>query len=137
MTPRNLAFVASLAFAFASPLACAGALLGAGVISTGLQETSVALTPDGNTLYFMRSDLAEADDTIMVSHRAGDLWSTPRVAGFSGEWHDSEPTLSPDGRRLYFVSNRPLRPGGTPVTATMNGRRSCTSFCWNPSRRSG
>ena len=124
MTPRNLALVASLAlaFAFASPLACAGALLGAGVISTGLQETSVALTPDGNTLYFMRSDLAEADDTIMVSHRAGDRWSTPRVAGFSGEWHDSEPTLSPDGRRLYFVSNRPLRPGGTPVTATMNGR---------------
>jgi hypothetical protein len=135
MTPRNLAFVASLALAFASPLACAGTLLGAGVISTGLQETSVALTPDGNTLYFMRSDFAEADDTIMVSHRAGDRWSAPRVAAFSGEWHDSEPTLSPDGRRLYFVSNRPLRPGGAPVTATMSGRSFPGTNLWFVERR--
>lgn len=124
MTPRKLALVASLAaaLAFAPPCTSAGELLGPGVISTGWQETSVALTPDGNTLYFMRSDLAEADDTIMVSHRAGGHWSMPKVAVFSGEWHDSEPALSPDGQRLYFVSNRPLRPGGAPVTASMNGR---------------
>ena len=39
------------------------------------------------------------------------LERTPRWPPFSGHWHDSEPTLSPDGQRLYFVSNRPPQPG--------------------------
>lgn len=124
MSPRTLVLAACLAATFATLPAWAaspGELVGPGVISTGGQETSVALTPDGRTLYFMRSDVSEADDTIMVSQRAGKLWSPPQVAAFSGQWHDSEPTLSPDGRRLYFVSNRPPHPGGAPVMATMNG----------------
>jgi hypothetical protein len=141
MSARKLTLAAGLAAALAAlPAARAadsGELLGPGTISTGLQETSVALTADGNTLYFMRSDFAEADDTILVSHRAGGRWSTPRVAAFSGQWHDSEPTLSPDGRRLYFVSNRPLRPGGAPVTATMGGRRFPGTNLWYVERQAG
>jgi hypothetical protein len=139
MSPRSLILAAGFAAMFiaapAARAATAGELVGAGVISTGLQETSVALAPDGRTLYFMRSDFAEADDTIMVSHRAGDRWSTPQVAAFSGEWHDSEPTLSPDGRRLYFVSNRPLRAGGAPVTAAMNGRSFPGTNLWFAERQ--
>jgi hypothetical protein len=115
----------------------AGELVGPGVVSTGLQETSAALTPDGNTLYFMRSDFAERDDTILVSHRADGRWSTPQVAPFSGQWHDSEPTLSPDGRRLYFVSNRPVRPGGAPLTAEMGGHRFAGTNLWYVERRPG
>lgn len=130
MTPRHLAFVASLAITLAAPATSAGELLGPGIISTGLQETSAALAPDGRTLYFMRSDFAEADDTIMVSRRQDGRWSSPQVAAFSGQWHDSEPALSPDGRRLYFVSNRPLHSGGAPVTATMNGQHFPGTNLW-------
>lgn len=125
MSPRRLILAACLAITLTVPFAraaTAGELLGPGVISTGLQETSVALTPDGQTLYFMRSDFAEADDTVMVSRREGGRWSVPEVAAFSGQWHDSEPALSPDGRRLYFVSNRPPHPRAAPVTAAMNGQ---------------
>ncbi len=139
MSARKLTLAACLAAALAAlPTARAagsGELLGPGTISTGLQETSVALTRDGNTLYFMRSDFAEADDTIMVSHRANGRWSPPRVAAFSGQWHDSEPTLSPDGRRLYFVSNRPPRPGAAPVSATMNGRSFAGTNLWYVERQ--
>ncbi|WP_426687772.1 TolB family protein [Rhodanobacter ginsengiterrae] len=138
MSLRILAFTAGLAATSATLPAStvgAGELVGPGVISTGLQETSAALTPDGKTLYFMRSDFAEADDTIMVSQRVDDHWSTPRVAAFSGQWHDSEPTLSPSGKRLYFVSNRPLRPGGAPVTAAMNGRQFAGSNLWYVERQ--
>ncbi|CAM5624571.1 TolB family protein [Rhodanobacter lindaniclasticus] len=133
MSSRTLVLAAGLAATLAALPAWAtrpGELVAPGVISTGLQETSVALTPDGNTLYFMRSDVAEADDTIMVSRRAGGRWSMPRVATFSGQWHDSEPTLSPDGQRLYFVSNRPPRAGAAPVTATMNGRSFTGKNLW-------
>ena len=104
MYSRRLVLAACLAATLAAlpaaRAATSGELLGSGVISTGLQETSAALTPDGQTLYFMRSDFAEADDTIMVSRRQGGRWSTPQVAAFSGQWHDSEPTLSPDDGRL-------------------------------------
>lgn len=105
-------------------------LIGPGVISTGLKETSVAMTRDGNTVYFMRSDLAEKDDTIMVSHRHDGHWSKPEVVSFSGRWHDSEPTLSPDGKRLYFVSNRPVRKGGALITMTFRGQTYTGTNLW-------
>lgn len=142
-TPSRLAtFLAALlltATAHAAERAAAdaqaGELVGPGTISTGLQETSVALTPDGATLYFMRSDLNESDDTILVSHRRDGRWSAPDVAPFSGRWHDSEPTLSPDGQRLYFVSNRPPRAGEAPVTASMGGHSFAGTHLWYVARQ--
>ncbi|KLD65142.1 TolB family protein [Dyella japonica] len=119
-----------LALALIAAKAVAGELVGPGVISTGLQETSAAVSPDGKTLYFMRSDFAEKDDTILVSHRRGQSWSTPEVVSFSGQWHDSEPALSPDGKRLYFVSNRPVHDGDVPVMAEMGGQTFAGTNLW-------
>jgi hypothetical protein len=135
MLSRNCRIAACCGLLFMATAAIAGELVGPGMISTGLQETSAALTPDGNTLYFMRSDFAESDDTILVSQREHGRWSTPRVASFSGEWHDSEPTISPDGRRLYFVSNRPTKPGGAPVTAEMAGNHFPGTNLWYAKRQ--
>lgn len=112
-----------------------GKLIGPGVISTGAKETSAAMAPNGDTLYFMRSDLAEKDDTILVSHRDGAHWSKPKVASFSGRWHDSEPTLSPDGKRLYFVSNRPVHAGGAPLTVRSHGHVYAGTNLWYVERQ--
>lgn len=137
MMLKKLAFATMIASgAGATPL-FAGELIGPGVISTGLQETSVAMTADGNTLFFMRSDMGETDDTIMVSHKRGTTWGNPEVAPFSGQWHDSEPTLSPDGKRLYFVSNRPTRPGAAPVTASMAGHEFPGKNLWYVQAKAG
>jgi hypothetical protein len=130
----------TFAWTVAAVLACAGPtwageLLGAGVISTGLQETSAAIAPDGRTLFFMRSDFAETDDTILVAHRQGERWSQPEVAPFSGQWHDSEPTFAPDGKRLYFVSNRPLHAGAAPIAVEMDGHRFAGTNLWYVERR--
>ncbi|APG05816.1 hypothetical protein BJI69_19170 [Luteibacter rhizovicinus DSM 16549] len=110
--------------------AMAGELLAPGIVSTGLQETSAAMMPDGKTVYFMRSDFAEKDDTILVSHRDGKQWSLPEVAPFSGQWHDSEPAISPDGKRLYFVSNRPVRAGDAALVAEMDGKQFPGTNLW-------
>jgi hypothetical protein len=126
----SLCLAATLAAPLAARAGQGGTLVGPGVISTGLQETSVALSPDGDTLYFMRSDFAERDDTVLVAHRVDGRWGTPQVASFSGRWHDSEPALSPDGQRLYFVSNRPVQADGAPLTATMNGHRFAGTNLW-------
>jgi len=130
MSSKLLIPASVLAVALIAANAAAGELVGPGVISTGLQETSAAVSPDGNTLYFMRSDFAEKDDTLLVSHRRGQSWSTPEVVSFSGQWHDSEPALTPDGKRLYFVSNRPVHDGDTPVMAEMGGQTFAGTNLW-------
>lgn len=131
---------AALALGLALAVACiastrAADVLGPGVISTGLQETSAAFAPDGRTVYFLRSDFAEKDDTILVSHLRDGHWSAPEVAPFSGQWHDSEPSFAPDGKRLYFVSNRPPHAGDPPVTAEMGGQHFAGTHLWYVERQ--
>jgi Tol biopolymer transport system component len=74
-------------------------------LSGPLHDLSPAFTPDGRTVYFTQG--SPAASTIVVSHLAGECWSTPVVAPFSGAWRDFEPAMSPDGAYLIFVSNRP------------------------------
>ena len=93
-------------------VASQGELLGPGVVSTRHNETSATLTSDGETLYFMRGDLASADTAILSARWRDGGYRDVRVASFSGVWKDSEPHVSPDGRRLYLVSNRPVTVGG-------------------------
>jgi Tol biopolymer transport system component len=81
--------------------------IGDGVISTSADEFGGAVTPDGKTIYFNRSIPRSYLYVICLSHLRDGKWSHPEVAPFSGTWRDSDPVLSPDGRRLYFASDRP------------------------------
>lgn len=96
-------------------------LFAPGVVSTEFMETSAAFTPDGKTVYFTRADFQFSDNTIMESHFKGGKWTKPEVASFSGVWRDSEPHVSPDGTKLFFVSNRPAS-GDKPLLANFSGR---------------
>jgi len=40
----------------------------------------------------------------------GQQWSAPQVAEFSGKYSDADPFITPDGKWLYFISNRPFAP---------------------------
>jgi hypothetical protein len=45
---------------------------------------------------------------IHVTRLVGRRWTTPTPVPFTDpRWGDSDPTLTPDGRTLYFVSDRP------------------------------
>ncbi len=91
-------------------------LVGAGVLSTPDDEIGFALAPDGETAYFtLRSPTTTSRPitVICVTHRRGDRWSEPEIAPFSGRWDDASPAFSPDGRRLFFSSSRPV-PGRAP-----------------------
>lgn len=78
-----------------------------GVISTGDFDSHPAFTPEGNTLYFVRSTPDFNLWTILVSRFARGRWGTPEIAPFSGRYSDADPFITADGSRLYFVSNRP------------------------------
>jgi hypothetical protein len=92
-----------------------------GVVSGPFEEVAATFTPDGNTVYFAQGTIAmeicfstRAGGQVgssaggQAGGRVGGQWGKPRVAGFSGRWGDWDPCLSPDGRQIYFVSNRPL-----------------------------
>jgi hypothetical protein len=83
-----------------------------GIINPETDDT-LAFTPDGNTVFFDRSE--GKHKTIMVSHKRNGHWSPPQVAGFSGHWFDQDPVVAPDGSYLLFNSDRPVKPGGQPL----------------------
>ncbi|MBO0323336.1 PD40 domain-containing protein [Muricauda sp. CAU 1633] len=66
------------------------------------------LDDSGSEAYFTIQSQTEDVSVISTATKTGDAWGTPLIAPFSGTYKDMEPFLSPDGLRLYFVSNRPL-----------------------------
>jgi Tol biopolymer transport system component len=89
-------------------------LFGPGVISTTDFEFNASFTPDGKTVYFSKSDPGFNRITVVLSHRKGSHWTKPEVAPFSGVWKDTDPRVSPDGKKLFFTSNRPVDGSNTP-----------------------
>ncbi len=82
-------------------------------INTQLNEGTSSISADGKTLVFTacnREDgLGKCD--LYISYKKGNEWQEPENMGSvvnSRDW-ESEPSLSADGRTLYFNS---LRPGG-------------------------
>jgi hypothetical protein len=82
-------------------------LFAPGVVSTGFYERDVLVTPDGSEIYY--GFVAGRTVTIMRTRVENGTWTEPEVAPFArdlGYFH-FEPALSPDGTRMYFLSNRP------------------------------
>lgn len=84
------------------------------IVSTTDDEFGGTFTPDGATVVFDKTVLRHYLYVICESHFANGRWTTPRVAPFSGVYRDSDPVFSPDGSKLYFVSDRPV--DGKPKT---------------------
>jgi Tol biopolymer transport system component len=76
-----------------------------GVVSTGLATRDIAMTPNGDELYF--SVTLGARTMIMVTEQVDGIWTEPEVAPFSGRYLDIEPTISADGQKFFFLSTRP------------------------------
>ncbi len=84
-----------------------------GLVSTFMNDRDLALSPNGTDMFF--GSLHRPVYAILHARRKSDgSWSRPEVAPFSGRWDDCEPAFSPDGRRLYFCSTRPLDGKGAP-----------------------
>jgi dipeptidyl aminopeptidase/acylaminoacyl peptidase len=86
-------------------------VFGPGVISDGFSNRDMAISPDGNDLYYTLQWTYGAFSVILHAQKINAIWTTPETASFSGQFNDLEPAFSPDGRRLYFTSNRPLQGG--------------------------
>lgn len=80
-------------------------------INSSFNEGTCTISADGRILIFTscygRNGYGSCD--LYISKKTGDIWSAPENLGAninSSAW-DSQPSLSADGRTLYFISNRP------------------------------
>lgn len=82
-----------------------------GTISTDLDESGGAFSPDGKDFYFTvlaPYTTAARFGMICVSHFKDGRWQKPETVSFSGQYLDFAPRLSVDGKKLYFTSVRPV-----------------------------
>jgi hypothetical protein len=83
-----------------------------GIVSKEGHQAKLFFNPDGSeAIYDERDPVSNRNRLIWVRSVRG-VWSEPAVIPFSMEFINNEPCLAPDGKKLFFVSNRPAVPGG-------------------------
>lgn len=99
----------------------------AGDVNDAAHSGVAALTPDGQTMVFSstKHDVAGVGRTdLYMARRSGGKWRDIQSLGrtVNSVAYDAQPSLSSDGRTLYFVSDRQGGQGGTDIyTSTWDG----------------
>jgi Tol biopolymer transport system component len=84
------------------------------VSSNRFEHGTVTFSPDGTEAFwessFMPDETGYSHGRILTSRLGADGWTTPEYASFSPDFENGGdvPFFSPDGRRLYFDSARPV-----------------------------
>lgn len=77
-----------------------------GIVSTSAHEYSFTISKNGTELFFTRQ-MGELSH-IFWCKLQDDKWTVPVIAAFSGKFSDYDQAFSPDGKKLFFVSDRPF-----------------------------
>ncbi|MEE4196005.1 MAG: hypothetical protein V2I54_00045 [Bacteroidales bacterium] len=93
-------------------------LFAPGIISTGMSERDLAIYPDGSEIYFCRNLGNHKFATIWYTKQVDGKWSQPEVLEFcrNPKYTYIEPFISPNGQKLFFVSNM-NEEGGEPLSS--------------------
>ncbi|WNZ61880.1 Xaa-Pro aminopeptidase [Myxococcus sp. MxC21-1] len=87
---------------------CTPELYGAGLFTTGAWDFFMAFSPDQRRVLFGRADDRFQHYTLYETQLTDEgHWSRPVLPRFATEWSNADPHFSPDGRTVYFISNRP------------------------------
>lgn len=79
-----------------------------GSVNSPLNDYNLSFDSGESALVFARSEADFRNAKILVAERNSQGWSEPRPIEFSdARYADSDPWLTPDGRTLFFISDRP------------------------------
>lgn len=95
-------------------------------IQTKLNNGPVTFSSSADTIYYSRNRIVDGDVKKLSTYRNtlglfssiynGQQWTIVREFRFNSEWYNiTAPCLSPDGRKLYFASDRPDGYGGADI----------------------
>ena len=94
-------------------------------LNTSFNEAAATFTGDFNEMYFVKSGGEQADEQftkIFYSKKIGNSWTTPEVLPFcKDKINYSTPSVSKDGKTLFFASNDPEGWGGQDIYTCANG----------------
>lgn len=95
---------------------------------TDVNEGSMTISPDGTSIIFAEGNTGKATGNIEVNlfftRYRNARWTEPRPLSINDpESWDSTPALSPDGKTLYFSSNRDGGYGGADLYSAQLNRR--------------
>ncbi|MFS0491097.1 OmpA family protein [Leadbetterella byssophila] len=85
------------------------------IINTPNNEGTCTISADGKIMVFTscegRNSYGSCD--LFITRKEGDTWTEPQNLGpnVNSPYWDSQPSLSPDGSRLFFSSDRPFGVG--------------------------
>jgi len=104
------------------------AALPAGINSSNINDGCITFSPDGKTMVFAKGNTGKKkgafDVDLYISRYRNNVWSEPIMINInSPEAWDSAPAFSPDGRTLYFASNRKGGYGGTDIYSSQMDTR--------------
>ena len=91
-----------------------------GELNSDMDEGIVAFSPDGQTMYLTKARRSPTSNTtveIYTSKRSDATWSAPQKFEITGDTLSAvgHPSVSPDGRYLYFSSDMPGGYGGKDI----------------------
>ena len=84
-------------------------LFAPGIINTGMYTRDIAISPDGNEIYYCVTLPGFNFATILYTKLENGIWTAPEVVPNLDDPHYFyfEPHISHDGKKLFFLSNQP------------------------------
>jgi ankyrin repeat protein len=73
------------------------------------EHSPAVFSPDLKEVYWTK----KFRGPILFMKQEDGIWTAPEKAPFCSDYGDGEPVFSPDGKKLFFLSFRPLEPGGS------------------------
>ncbi len=87
-------------------------LFAPGIVSKEGHQARLSFAPNGlEAIYEERGPDSNRNHFVSMRSDRG-VWLERTIIPFSTEHINNEPCLSPDGKKVFFVSNRPASPGG-------------------------
>jgi Tol biopolymer transport system component len=85
-----------------------------GLVSFGFHENGIVFSKDGKEVFYSVSDSTYSSKTFVHLKQNEDKWLSPEIAPFAGDFYNHSLFYSPDGKRIFFSSKRPITSGSDP-----------------------
>lgn len=74
------------------------------------RDRDLAISHDLDEIFFTR--VINGQLKIHSMKKINGIWSMPQTVSFNNDYQSAEPAFSPDGSKLFYISNKPLEENG-------------------------